>query len=187
MDPVARPIDTLQPAWRVYYYEIRPRCGGDSALAMRFLNNDVRSGARVAFLDTRELPPAFWKDHRIALHPFGNSCFAEHEASGEAVDDRLLISGPRPEPTEVVLRPVRWLVGLLRELFGKKPGDPEEPQTSEAWLRWAVGKWPKTSEENPAAYSRRLYEKPKAREFWNHERNLYTKLYEYGLMRKKGD
>jgi hypothetical protein len=189
---MARPADTLRPAWKVYYELAHDRYG-DRGVALRVLREELAAGVRVAALDGRELLRAFWEDHRIGVHPVGYYCFVEHDANGEAVEGRLLISDPIPEPIQVELRPVQWLVRLLRGLFGKKPeaesasaGESEEPQTSEAWLRWAVAEWPQKPEEIPAAYARRLYKKPKAREFWDHERSLYTKLYDYELVRKKG-
>jgi hypothetical protein len=157
---MARPADTLRPAWKVYYELVLLH--RDIETALRVLRKDLATGARDAVLDGDELPKAFWKDHRVGLHPDGYSCFAEREGGGE-IDGRLLISDPRPEPTPIEI--VSWPTKLWRGLFGKKvdgaptpaPGAASrEPRSMQEWFTTALEDIPQKDGEKDVAYLRRL-------------------------------
>jgi hypothetical protein len=196
---MAWPEDSLRPFWVVKSEMLNRHKSGKAFL--RALNSQLRSEERVAHHNGQRKPKAFWVANEFRPDPdnpfgFAVACF---DQDGARVHGDWEISDPRPEPTQVELRPVRWLGNLLGRVFRPRGeteaatatevasvDESDEPQTSEAWLRWAVGKWPQKTEEGPAAYARRLQRKPKAREFWKDDRSLYTKLYEYELVRKKG-
>jgi hypothetical protein len=128
------------------------------------LREELAAGARIAEIDGRELPRTFWRSHQVAAHSVGYYCFAERDSGGE-VAGRLLISDPIPEPTQVEIRPVRWLVGLLRSLLagrvetataaGEAWGDMDYASCDD-WLKRATREEPRKPGEGPSDYARRL-------------------------------
>jgi hypothetical protein len=201
---------------KVPLWELRPLADWCAELGFDRLRADLISGAMGAWFqppltsEWHPIPRAHW-EHESAVERavngrgwlLGVSQFSVRLSFKTVSVPECIIRAARPlspevsEPTQVKV--VNWPTKLRRRLLAGKVeteteartevasvNESEEPQTSEAWLRWAVGKWPQKSGETLSAYARQLHKKPKAREFWKHHRSLYTKLYEYELVRKKG-
>jgi hypothetical protein len=139
---------------------------GSPSLAIRRLNADLRSGARIAELDGVRQPKSYWRNARIALDildPFV-------ERDGIPVSGEWTVSEPTPLPLQVALAPVQWIVELLRGLrgvFGEAAaitaasGGRDRSRAANSPQRWLyeiVQEAPRRQDERPTDYIDRLYD-----------------------------
>jgi hypothetical protein len=166
---MARPRDTLRPYAVVVDDLLRRYHSGTTALQL--LNEDLRSGARIAFHDGRELPRNYWARASIK---FDRELSPYIECDGVEVHGQFLIADPVATPLRVELIAVTWFTKLLREMFSLLRGRAEpadlnstaasgEARSPEEWLALIQPEMPQRPDEGPSDYSRRLYENMPAR------------------------
>jgi hypothetical protein len=160
---MARPRDTLRPC-DVVVNELWRRFG-DHKVALQFLNEDLRSGVRVAFHDGAEKPPSYWTRAQIKLDPLDPYI----ELDGASVGGEFLISAPEPLPLEVKLVPIAWLTKLLHGMGSLVRGKAESaappaeapipiPETSQIDWRNIWRYVPQKPGEKDVDYLHRFYE-----------------------------